>query len=166
MKSSRTYVRNPLLVLITAITIVGGISVGSINLHAANATEEPIEVSDVLTMDLNDMVWVPLDLRYPDGVSMATLWGNPKNGSFGALLKVPPRFESPMHVHTRGERIVQIKGTSTHWGLDGDRQSAKVLKPGDYFQMPGGVPHVSATDDLESIEFITMDGAFDFSLTE
>ncbi|MBX2838311.1 MAG: cupin domain-containing protein [Gammaproteobacteria bacterium] len=166
MKSPKSYVRNPVLGLIAAIVIAGGISAGSTRTQAANTTDSSMELSEVLTIGLEEVDWIPFDLRDPDGLAMATLWGDPNSGPFGGLFRVPPGFESPMHVHSRGERIVQIKGTSIHWGLDGDRQSARVLKPGDYFQMPGGVPHVSATADEESIEFITMDGAFDYAPTE
>lgn len=122
--------------------------------------EAPVEAA--ATIDFAELNWVPLNPDMPDGPAMATLWGDPMTGPYGALLRVPAGFESPMHMHSSGERIVQITGRSVHWELGGDRADAPVLEPGDYFAMPADTPHVSATEDVESIEFITQDGPFDY----
>ena len=96
---------------------------------------------------------------------MAILWGDPTQGHFGALLRVPPGFESPVHIHTLDERVIQLRGRSVHWTIDQTALGAPVMEPGDYMLMPGGVAHVSAnTDAAESLEFIAMDGPFDFTV--
>lgn len=119
--------------------------------------------SGQLTMTIEDVVWTPVDPRNPRGPKMAALWGDPATGPYGALLRVPAGFESPIHAHSYDERVVVIKGASVHW-LDGEeRAAARVLTAGDYMLMPAGTKHVSAATPAEDcIEFITQDGKFDF----
>ena len=54
-----------------------------------------------VTVTLDQQRWFPLDPGNPGGVQMATLWGDPRRGPFGALLKVPAGFVSPMHRHSQ-----------------------------------------------------------------
>ncbi|MBX2835846.1 MAG: cupin domain-containing protein [Gammaproteobacteria bacterium] len=123
-------------------------------------------IDSVRTITQSELIWTPLNPREPNGVAMATLWGDPFGGSYGALLRVPAGFESPMHTHSVGERIVQLKGTSVHWLPGESKLNAQVLEPGDYFQMPANMAHVSATQELESLELIIQEGPFDFALVE
>ncbi|HZD23187.1 MAG TPA: cupin domain-containing protein, partial [Acidimicrobiia bacterium] len=113
------------------------------------------------------LVWNPVDPRSPEGPQIAALWGDPAKGAFGALLRVPAGFESPTHTHSMDERVVQLQGRSVHWARGDSRQTAPVMEPGDYLMIPAGVAHGSATpDDQNSLEFITMDGVFDFSFVD
>lgn len=108
-----------------------------------------------------ELMWHPVDPTRPDGPHIAALWGDPMRGPFGAILRVPAGFESPMHTHSQDERVIQLQGRSIHWTRY--RSEHPTMNPGDYMMMPAGVEHVSATSgEEESIEFITMDGAFDF----
>lgn len=116
-----------------------------------------------ITIGLGDVQWRPLDPGTPDGAQMAPLWGDPDVGPYGALLRVPAGFESPMHRHSGEERIVMIKGTSMHWTEHESPESAPRMTAGDAMVMPAGVNHVSAAAEGEDcIEFITQDGQFDF----
>ena len=119
------------------------------------------------TTRFEDLVWHPVDPGNTTGPQIAQLWGNPTQGPFGALLRVPAGFESPIHSHTNEERVIQLRGRSIHWTRSESKARPPVMTPGDYMMMPAGVPHVSAaTDEEDSIEFITMDGAFDFNIAE
>jgi uncharacterized RmlC-like cupin family protein len=70
-----------------------------------------------------------------------------------------------MHTHSHHERVIQLRGRSVHWTTDQTKATVPVMEPGDYMMMPAGLAHVSATTDHEpSVEFITMDGPFDFAL--
>lgn len=121
--------------------------------------------ADAITVPLDRQRWYPLDPSNPGGVQMATLWGDPMAGPFGALLKVPAGFESPMHRHSNDERVVVVRGTSIHWTEGESRETAQQVTAGDFLIMPSGVNHVSAaTEDEDCLEFITMDGKFDFTL--
>lgn len=118
-----------------------------------------------VTLSLDDIQWAPVDPNNAAGPQIAPLWGDPTRGPYGALLRVPAGFESPMHTHSHDERVVVIAGASVHWGEGEDAANARIMTAGDYMLMPAGVRHVSAaTDDAECIEFITQDGRFDFAL--
>ena len=120
-----------------------------------------------VTVALERQSWFPLDPGNPGGVQMVTLWGDPASGPFGALLKVPSGFVSPMHHHANDERVVVLKGASVHWTEDGSRETAPRMTTGDAMLMPAGVNHVSAaTDEEDCLEFVTMEGRFDFQLAE
>lgn len=117
------------------------------------------------TLRLADLDWRPVDPSNPSGPKMAALWGDPTSGPYGALLRVPAGFESPMHRHSSDERVVVIRGASIHWVEGGDRATAAIMSGGDYMLMPAGVNHVSAaTPDEDCLELITQDGKFDFTL--
>ncbi len=123
-------------------------------------------VSAPATLNLEDVEWRALDPGNPAGPHMAALWGDPMSGAYGALLRVPAGFESPMHRHSRDERVVIIAGASVHWTEGEERAAAPVMRPGDSLLMPAGVDHISAaTPDQECLEFITQDGPFDFELS-
>lgn len=129
-------------------------------------TETTTDATGALYVPFDDLVWRPVDPTTPDGPHMAVLWGDPTRESFGALLRVPAGFESPMHTHSRDERVIQLRGRSIHWTQTAKRETAPVMEHGDYMMMPGGIPHVSAAPEgEESLEFITMNGPFDFSIT-
>lgn len=58
-----------------------------------------------------------------------------------------------------------ISGSSVHWAEGETRETAAVLHAGDFLMMPAGVNDVSAaSNDEDCLEFITMDGKFDFQL--
>ena len=118
-----------------------------------------------ITLKLDDYVWRLVDPTNPNGPQMATLWGDPTSGAYGALLRVPAGFESPMHRHSHDERVVVIRGTSVHWTEGETREMAPLMTTGDYMLMPAGINHISAAAPGEDcIEFITQDGPFDFIL--
>lgn len=77
------------------------------------------------------LAWHPVDPSNPDGPQIAALWDDPSQGAFGALLGVPPRFESPIHTHSRDERILQLRGHSLHWMHGQTKETATVMEPGD-----------------------------------
>jgi mannose-6-phosphate isomerase-like protein (cupin superfamily) len=117
------------------------------------------------TLRLEDLRWRPVDPHNPSGPVMAALWGDPTSGPYGALLRVPAGFESPMHRHSSDERVVVIQGAAIHWVEGDDRSAAPTMRAGDYLLMPAGVNHVSAaTAEEDCLEFITQDGKFDFTL--
>ncbi|MGH2466727.1 MAG: cupin domain-containing protein [Candidatus Limnocylindrales bacterium] len=116
-----------------------------------------------VTSALADADWRPVDPTNPSGPQMAALWGDPTSGPYGALLRVPAGFASPLHRHSRDERVVMISGMSIHWTQDQRPETAPQVSAADFLVMPAGVDHVSAAGpDEDALEFITQDGAFDF----
>ena len=129
---------------------------------ASPAAPPPADV----TMLLGDRQWHPVDPANPGNPAITALWGDPATGPYGALLRVPAGFESPPHRHSSDERVIVISGSSVHWVEGQTRETATVLRAGDFLMMPAGVNHVSAaaSNDEDCLEFITMDGKFDFEL--
>jgi quercetin dioxygenase-like cupin family protein len=129
---------------------------------ASQGTPLPADV----TMLLRDRQWHPVDPSNPGSPTITALWGDPASGRYGALMRVPAGFESPLHRHSSDERVVVISGSSVHWVQGESRETATVLRAGDFMMMPAGVNHVSAaaSNDEDCLEFITMDGEFDFEL--
>lgn len=117
------------------------------------------------TLKLEELAWRPVDPHNRSGPKMAALWGDPTSGPYGALLRVPAGFESPMHRHSNDERVVVIQGASIHWVEGEDRTAVLTMRAGDFLLMPAGLNHVSAaTPEQDCLEFITQDGRFDFTL--
>ena len=129
---------------------------------ANSRTPSPADV----TLLLRDHRWHPVDPANPGSPTIAALWGDPASGPYGALLRVPAGFESPLHRHSSDERVLVISGSSVHWVQGETRETATVLQAGDFLMMPAGVNHVSAAarNNEDCLEFITMDGKFDFEL--
>lgn len=125
---------------------------------------DPIVALAATIWKLADLDWRPVDPGNPAGPAMAALWGDPGRGGYGALMRVPAGFESPMHRHSADERVVVISGSSVHWTEGQSRATAPTIRAGDALLMPGDVDHVSATSDEECLEFITQDSRFDFTL--
>ena len=118
-----------------------------------------------VTLAMTDVEWRLVDPTNLSGPLMAVLWEDPQRGPYGALLPVPAGFHSPLHRHTRDERVIMISGISIHWTQDESRHTARPMTAGDFLLMPAGTAHVSAagTDD-DALEFITQDGPFDLSM--
>lgn len=123
------------------------------------------QLSLATSQKVADLQWRPVDPNNPSGARMATLWGDPMSGPYGALLRVPAGFELPMHRHSSDERVVVINGASIHWAEGHDRRAAPIMRSGDYLLIPAGVNHASAaTAGEECLQLITQDGKFDFTL--
>ena len=125
---------------------------------------DSVEVERITHLPLAQLSWRPIDPGDPYGPEIAALWGDPSRSAFGALIKVPAGFQSPVHSHSHSEHVVQVLGRSVHWIAGDPAGSQTILSRGDYVVIPGGVGHVSATRATESIELITMGGPFDIDL--
>ena len=84
-----------------------------------------------------------------DGVSMATVWGDPDKGAHGTFTKFEPGFDAGMHTHTNDVWIVGIKGAY----LYKDEAGEKRVGPGDFLRVPGGHKHWSGGDKTEGALF-------------
>src|SRR5438876_403044 len=62
---------------------------------------------------IKDAKWAPLDPKDTSGAGpqMAPVFGDPKKGPFGFLLKVPAGFKPGPHTHTSDDYAVIIQGT-------------------------------------------------------
>jgi hypothetical protein len=109
------------------------------------------------------------ELKWDDvgGPKLATLTGDYKKGPYGALMKLPNGFTSPMHTHTGAYEAIEIQGTSSHWLKGEDGTKAKKMTPGSYWSMPGKVEHVSScAPGQDCIFYVWQKAKFDFVLAK
>lgn len=109
-------------------------------------------------MPADGMKWD--DLPGATGVKIATLWGNYTKGPFGAIVKFPAGFSTPLHTHTHNMKIVVISGTFLQTPEGGEEHR---LGPGSYLMQPGdGYKHTTGCDQAsECVFFVDGTGAFD-----
>lgn len=78
------------------------------------------------------------------GLKVAALVGDYKKGPYGALLRMPAGYTSPLRAHTGAYEAVEISGTSSHWMRGEDGTKAKKMTPGSYWTIPAKMEHVSS----------------------
>jgi len=107
-----------------------------------------------------DLKWIDLDPTGAPGVKIATLWGDPTKGRFGAFFKLPAGFAAPLHTHTNPMKVVMVSGTYIQ-GPDGAAEFR--LGPGSYLMQPGGnYRHTTSCDSAsDCVIFVESVGAFD-----
>jgi hypothetical protein len=111
-------------------------------------------------MPAADLKWTDLDPTGAPGVKIADVWGNHATGGFGAFVKFPAGFMTPLHTHTNTLKIVVISGTF----LQTPEGKAEVrLGPGSYELQPGGnYRHTTGCDKASECLFFTQGtGKFD-----
>lgn len=125
----------------------------------AQDAEETVAVAPTF-VSAEDLNWVDLDPGAP-GVQVATLWGDHRQGPFGALFRLPAGFAAPLHTHSRDMRLVILSGTY----LQAPEGRAEIrATPGSYLMQPGGdYRHTTSCDPAsDCLFFVESDGAFDF----
>ena len=107
--------------------------------------------------------WTDLDPKGAPGVKIVDLWGDHTKGAYGAFLRLPAGFASPLHTHTHAMKVVFVSGTyiQTPEGKPEVR-----LGPGSYMGQPGGnYRHTTVCDKTsDCVFFVESDGAFDLNL--
>ena len=123
-------------------------------------TKPAMKASGPVFKPAADLKWVDLDPTGAPGVKIADLWGDHTKGAFGAMVKFPAGFTTPMHTHTNAFRIVIVSGTFIQTP---EGKSEMRLGPGSYAYQPGGAyKHVTACDKASDCVFLTEStGKFD-----
>jgi anti-sigma factor ChrR (cupin superfamily) len=107
-----------------------------------------------------DLKWVDLDPKGAPGVKIADLWGDHTKGAYGAYIKLPAGFTTPLHTHSHPMKVIFVSGTY----LQTPEGKAQVrLGPGSYMMQPAGnYKHVTACDQsADCVFFVESDGPFD-----
>ncbi len=113
-------------------------------------------------------VWPAADIKWveakdaPPGTMFAPLWGDMTKGAFGALAKFGKGMNNPLHTHSSDVKAVVISGAFWYAPEGGDK---KVLGPGSYFMIPGGLKHTSGAD-AGTVMFQEGSGKFDMKPVE
>jgi len=95
--------------------------------------------------DKKPVVWQAGDVKWVEsptvkGAWIATLWGDPSQGAYGALKKVAGGTDLGWHTHTFDQKVIPISGT---FDLQLEGGGMKELASGAYLFMPGGVKHAA-----------------------
>ena len=104
--------------------------------------------------------WTDLDPAGAPGVKVADLWGNHAKGAFGAYIKLPAGFTTPLHTHTHDMKVIFVSGTY----IQAPEGKPEVrLGPGSYMMQPGGdYRHTTSCDkSADCVFFVESAGAFD-----
>jgi quercetin dioxygenase-like cupin family protein len=110
-----------------------------------------------------DLKWEAL-AGAPPGPMVATLWGDPTKGAFGAIEKFPAGFSAGLHTHPSDHKIAIISGTWIH-GEEGKPEVR--LGPGSYLFQPANQKHTTACDAAsECLFFIESSGKFGLTMVE
>jgi len=128
-----------------------------VGLAAPVATVYAADAVKPVTMTPDQLKWVPNPAA--TGVMMATTWGDPTKGPFGAFNRFVAGFTAPLHTHSANTRIVVIAGTMSMTGEDG-----KEIKfpAGSFYTQPNTFPHVTkCLAGPECIIYIEADGKWD-----
>jgi hypothetical protein len=102
------------------------------------------------------------DVKFKDlgGPQLGALWGDSGKGAHGSLLRLPPSFVSPSHLHTGDYDAVVIEGMVSNVEAG---KKAIPLGAGSYFVQQGKVNHVtSCLSKTPCLLYITQREAFDF----
>lgn len=75
---------------------------------------------------------------------LGSLWGVRSKGPAGTFLKVPGRWDAPVHTHTADYRAVVIEGIWKHWPEGSNKAAAPDLHPGSYWTQTARQWHADA----------------------
>ena len=123
------------------------------------------KAGEPIVMPAGDLKWTDLDPTGAPGVKIADVWGDHAKGAFGAFVKFPAGFATPLHTHTNAFKIVIVSGTFVQVP---DGKPEFRLGPGSYMMQPGGnYRHTTACDKASDCVFFTQaNGKFDLKPVE
>ena len=114
-----------------------GVSCVLMTILGEDATQKQAGITPFMVSS-TDLKWVELPAR--KGMQIAVLSGNPENGPYTEMRKVPAGTDNPLHSHSSEIKNVIISGV---WYTGPDAASAKDFGPGSVVIMPGDWIHVS-----------------------
>ncbi len=129
----------------------------------APAEEAPApEVSK--NLNFSDIPFAPFNPEQPEGINVYPISGNPKEGAFNAIVRLPPGYRTPLHTHTAGFSGVALNEGLVH-GATAD--ASEDLPKGSSWYQPAGEPHVDACQSEHSCFLLVFfDGAVDMNPAE
>ena len=131
----------------------------------AQGSGEAAKANEPVFVPAGDLKWTDLDPKGAPGVKIADVWGNHTKGAYGAFIKFPAGFTTPLHTHTNAVKIVIVSGTY----IQAPEGKPEVrLAPGSYMTQPGGnYRHTTSCDKAsECVFFVESNGKFDLKLVE
>ncbi len=105
-----------------------------------------------------DIQWAAMK-NGPEGAMVSSLWGDMSKGGYGAFVKLPAGFVTPLHTHSNDLKIVIISGTMIHTPQGG---SEKSYGAGSYLFVPSTDVHTTRIGaDAPCVLFQESAGKFD-----
>jgi len=133
------------------VVAVSAIVLGAI---VAAGAEDP---KKVLLRPASELKWEASPMV--PGAKVATIWGDPQKGAYGALKKMPMGVALPMHTHSRDQKVIVISGTIA-LSIEGGPMTE--MGPGSYAVIPAGVKHAAnCHTGIDCIYFEEQPGASD-----
>jgi Domain of unknown function (DUF4437) len=125
----------------------------------AQGAPAPLNPNAPVFVPAADLKWVDLDPKIP-GLKAADVWGDHTKTGYGAFIKFPAGFASPLHYHSHPVKIVVVSGT---WIQVPQGKPEVRLGPGSYMLQPArSYKHVTKCDPAsECVIFTESTGAFD-----
>ena len=103
-----------------------------------------------------DVQWKPVFPDQPDGPMMSLVSGNPKEGGFSAIVKLPAGHASDLHSHPANLTGVVFSGTVTNGRT---AEEAAEISAGSMWIQPGNEVHFTGcTEEADCIFVGHMDG--------
>jgi len=134
--------------------LVAWIAAASPRESVAGAAAVPIEAA----------AWAPVFPDQASGPQMAVLWGDPKKGPVGFLLKFPAGAVVPSHVHASDYQGVVISGEFSH---SAGKDPAVALAPGSYWSQRARLVHANACSAAgPCIVYLTAPKGFDLTFVK
>ncbi len=113
-------------------------------------------------VSFTDLTWTELTER--KGMQSAVLSGDPRNGEYTQMRKVPRGRDNPLHTHSSELKNVIISGV---WYTGADAASARDFGPGSIVMMPANWVHVSGCRaGSDCVFYQEGKGKFDFKPAE
>lgn len=134
------------------------LGVAALSLFASNAAIKA-SAEEIKRAVQRDLDWQTTG----EGVAFAPLKGDRFEESYMAMVRLPAGLVSPVHVKSAGMYGLVVAGEMVHMaeGRIGDAED--VLKSGDYYEIPAGLPHLSkCVSQVDCVTFLYQDGPFDF----
>ncbi len=144
------------ILLLFSVILIGSVLFGAMNAFAQKKMKKEAKV-----WPAGDIKWSEMK-GGPPGVMIAPLWGDISKGAYGALIKFTAAMDNPLHTHSSDAKLVVISGSFWHASEGGEK---KMLGPGSYFMLPGGVRHASGAD-AGTVVFQESSGKFDMKPVE
>ena len=120
-----------------ALIVVGVVIAGAADKQAPAARKASPAAT---AWSADDVKWEPVP--GVDDRQVAMLWGDMKKGPYGALIKLGPNQDHPLHTHSSALKMVVLSGEFRFTPEGGEMKS---LGPGSYLMVPGKLRHTSGT---------------------
>jgi hypothetical protein len=153
-----------MLLAVAAALVVAGCAQDDADVQLTSSPDITSGAEPIFTA-AGELDWFDLDPENAPGVQLATLWGDPGSGAFGAYMRLPAGFNAPLHTHTHAMKVVFVSGTYIQ---EPDGRPVVHLSPGSFMMQPGGDyrHRTSCGTDTDCVFFVESGGAFDLFVVE